>query len=38
MAKGRAWGEPWDEMALLTAELCGRRTLPLPRPGAAQRH
>lgn len=36
MAKGRAWGEPWDEMALLTAELCGRRTLPLPRRGAAQ--
>jgi DNA polymerase III subunit delta len=29
MAKGRAFGEPWDEMALLTAELCGRRTLPL---------
>jgi DNA polymerase-3 subunit delta len=37
MAKGRAFGEPWDEMALLTAELCGRRTLPLPRAGAAQR-
>jgi DNA polymerase-3 subunit delta len=38
MAKGRAWGEPWDEMALLTAELCGRRTLPLPRMGSAQRN
>jgi DNA polymerase-3 subunit delta len=37
MAKGRAFGEPWDEMALLTAELCGRRTLPLPRTSAAQR-
>ena len=30
-AKGRAHGEVWDEMALLAAELCGRRTLPLPR-------
>jgi len=31
MVKGRAAGEPWDEMMLLAAELCGRRTLPLPR-------
>jgi DNA polymerase-3 subunit delta len=31
MVKGRADGEPWDEMMLLAAELCGRRTLPLPR-------
>jgi len=30
-AKGRAHGEVWDEMALLCVELCGRRTLPLPR-------
>ena len=38
MAKGRAQGDPWDELMLLTAELCGRRTLPLPRNlGAAQR-
>ena len=31
VAKGRAHGAAWDELALLTAELCGRRTLPLPR-------
>ncbi|MFM2286879.1 MAG: hypothetical protein RL684_22 [Pseudomonadota bacterium] len=38
MAKGRAAGEPWDEMMLLTADLCGRRTLALPRAlGVAQR-
>jgi DNA polymerase-3 subunit delta len=29
MAKGRLAGEAWDEVALLTAELCGRRVLPL---------
>jgi DNA polymerase-3 subunit delta len=31
MAKGRMAGEPWDEVTLLTAELCGRRVLPLER-------
>ena len=31
MAKGRLAGEPWDEVALLTAELCGHRVLPLER-------
>ena len=31
VAKGQAHGEAWDELALLTAEMCGRRTLPLPR-------
>jgi len=31
MAKGLLQGEVWDELALLTTELCGRRVLPLPR-------
>ena len=31
MAKGRMTGDPWDEVALLTAELCGHRVLPLER-------
>ena len=31
MAKGRLAGEAWDEVALLTADLCGRRVLPLER-------
>jgi hypothetical protein len=24
-------GDAWDELALLAVELCGVRTLPLPR-------
>ena len=31
VAKGQSHGEAWDELALLCAEMCGRRTLPLPR-------
>jgi DNA polymerase III subunit delta len=31
MIKGRLPGSPWDELALLAAELCGRRVLPLTR-------
>ncbi|HLQ12296.1 MAG TPA: DNA polymerase III subunit delta [Steroidobacteraceae bacterium] len=31
VAKGLAHGEAWDVMALLVAEMCGLRTLPLPR-------
>jgi len=31
VAKGLAVGDEWDELALLTAELCGRRVLPMPR-------
>jgi DNA polymerase-3 subunit delta len=31
MAKGQASGDPWDEMMLLVLELCGLRSLPLPR-------
>ena len=31
VAKGQAHGEAWDELALLVVEMCGRRTLPLPR-------
>jgi DNA polymerase III subunit delta len=31
VAKGQAHGDAWEELALLAAELCGRRTLPLPR-------
>jgi DNA polymerase-3 subunit delta len=31
VAKGQAHGEAWDVMALLVAEMCGLRTLPLPR-------
>ena len=31
VAKGQAHGRAWDELALLTAELCGKRTLPVPR-------
>lgn len=31
VAKGQAHGESWDVMALLVAEMCGLRTLPLPR-------
>jgi hypothetical protein len=33
MAKGLMAGEVWDELALLTAELCGLRPLPWPRGG-----
>jgi DNA polymerase III subunit delta len=33
MAKGLMLGDPWDELALLAVELCGLRTLPLPRAG-----
>ncbi|MFI4894732.1 MAG: DNA polymerase III subunit delta [Steroidobacterales bacterium] len=33
MAKGLMIGDPWDELALLAVELCGLRTLPLPRAG-----
>jgi DNA polymerase-3 subunit delta len=29
MIKGRLNGSPWDELALLAAELCGRSALPL---------
>jgi len=31
VAKGQAHGDAWDELALLIVEMCGRRTLPLPR-------
>jgi DNA polymerase III delta subunit len=31
MLKGRLHGVAWDEIALLTAELCGKRPLPLQR-------
>jgi DNA polymerase-3 subunit delta len=31
MIKGRLAGDAWDELALLAAELCGRRVLPLTR-------
>jgi DNA polymerase-3 subunit delta len=31
VAKGQAHGDAWDQLALLVVELCGRRTLPLPR-------
>jgi DNA polymerase-3 subunit delta len=30
-AKGLIAGDSWDELALLAVEMCGRRTLPLPR-------
>ena len=30
MVKGRLQGDPWDEMALLAAELCGRPALRAP--------
>jgi DNA polymerase III subunit delta len=33
MAKGLLRRDPWDELALLAVELCGVRTLPLPRAG-----
>ncbi|HEY6453271.1 MAG TPA: DNA polymerase III subunit delta [Steroidobacteraceae bacterium] len=33
MAKGLAGGDPWDELAMLALELCGRRALPLLRAG-----
>ena len=29
--KGRLSGNPWDELTLLAAELCGQRVLPLAR-------
>ena len=29
MIKGRMTGEPWDELALLTGEFCGIRSLPV---------
>jgi len=31
MIKGRLRGDPWDEMALLAADLCGRPAFPAPR-------
>ena len=31
VAKGQAHGDAWDELALLVVEMCGQRTLPLPR-------
>ncbi len=31
MVKGQVHGDAWDELALLIVEMCGRRTLPLPR-------
>jgi DNA polymerase III subunit delta len=31
MAKGRMRGDTWDELALLTAELCGKKILPMER-------
>jgi DNA polymerase III subunit delta len=31
VAKGQSHGNVWDELALLCAEMCGQRTLPLPR-------
>ena len=31
MIKGRLRGDPWDEMALLAAELCARPALPAPQ-------
>jgi DNA polymerase-3 subunit delta len=31
MIKGRLGGDAWDELALLAAELCGQRVLPLTR-------
>jgi len=31
MLKGRLAGDAWDEVELLTAELCGKRALPLQR-------
>ena len=36
MAKGRSWGNAWDEVALLATELCGRPALPLPFAPAAR--
>jgi DNA polymerase-3 subunit delta len=35
MAKGMMPGDAWDELSLLAVELCGQRTLPLLRTGAA---
>ncbi len=31
VAKGQGHGNAWDELALLVVEMCGRRTLPVPR-------
>ncbi len=31
LAKGQGHGNAWDELALLVVEMCGRRTLPVPR-------
>ena len=31
MIKGRLRGDPWDEMALLAVDLCGRPAVPAPR-------
>jgi len=31
MVKGRLLGNPWDEMALLAADICGRPALPAPQ-------
>jgi DNA polymerase-3 subunit delta len=36
MIKGRLNGSPWDELALLAAELCGRSALPLMQRANAQ--
>jgi DNA polymerase III subunit delta len=33
MAKGQLPQDPWDELALLSVEMCGVRTLPLSRAG-----
>jgi DNA polymerase III subunit delta len=30
MVKGRLWGDAWDEMALLAAEICGHPALRSP--------
>src|SRR5262249_11219847 len=35
MAKGLALGDPWDEIAVLTAELSGAAALPLVRAALA---
>ena len=31
MVKGRLAGDPWDEIALLAADICGRSPLPTPQ-------
>jgi DNA polymerase-3 subunit delta len=37
VSKGQSHGDAWDELALLCTEMCGRRTLPLPRFAALWR-